>query len=128
MRVSSSLSNEIDLLTIPANGSNVDLSPKFATSILSLYLRGYAGQTFWRWVDSNNTAHVTSLYEVHGSSSELWVISIPALTCAVTWTIYAITPEQIMQRGASSGDYTSGIAAHSGGTPLPAEVHDISSC
>lgn len=111
-----SLVDEADLVTT-SPGSGPDYSPAFATQILALYLRGYAEQTFWRWIDTYPTSNSVTIYEVH--RDELWVIQGDETYCTYSWTAYAITPAQIMQRGLTGGDYTTGIASHPGSGNAP---------
>jgi hypothetical protein len=115
----SPLTDETDLITTNSGG-NATYTPTFAANILSLYMRGYPKQTFWRWLDQYPTASNVVIYEVH--RGELWVISASTTVCDYTWTVYTITPDQIIQRGVSGRDYSTGIAAHPGTGSPPSSV------
>ena len=115
--VTSPLSDEVDLITTTTTQPLSTLTPQQQTQILSLYMRGYSAQTFWRWQDEYLSNSTLMLYEVH--PTELWVISLRTTTCSQTWTVWPITPTDIINRGASGGDYTAGITSHPGTGPLP---------
>ncbi len=111
--VSSAISDEVDLITTNSQATTSTLTAAQQTQILSLYMRGYSNQTFWRWRDTYTTTNETDVYEVR--SAELWVITTHPRACSLTWTIYRITPADIIARGASgTNDYTQGIDVHSG--------------
>jgi hypothetical protein len=112
------LSDEVDLVTTTSGQNGPTITHAQATKILSLYMRGYAKQTFWRWTDSYPAGGTEVTYEAH--AGELWVITFRLQTCSTVWAIYVITPAQILARGAGSdqGDFTRGIPMHLGvGTP-----------
>ncbi|MBA3825312.1 MAG: hypothetical protein H0X24_15615, partial [Ktedonobacterales bacterium] len=111
--VDSSISDEVDLVTTHSQGTGSTLTTQQQTQILSLYLRGYSSQTFWRWRDTYTASNATDVYEVR--SAELWVISTLPRACSLTWTIYRIAPSAIITRGAAkNSDYVQGIDAHPG--------------
>lgn len=112
------ISDEVDLVTTTPSLNGPVITHAQATEILSLYMRGYARQPFWRWTDIYPASGTQVTYEAH--AQELWVITFRQQTCSTIWAIYAITPAQILARGVASGqgDYTSGISMHLGtGTP-----------
>jgi hypothetical protein len=115
--VSSPLADEVDLVTVNSVQSDSTFTTQQQTQILSLYLRGYAQQTFWRWTDEYPTSGTTIVYEVH--ASELWVITLRTATCSSVWAIWDIPPTQIIARGVSGGDFTRGTSTHLGSGTLP---------
>jgi hypothetical protein len=118
--VNSTISDEVDLVTTNSTDAGSTLTTQQQTQILSLYMRGYSNQTFWRWRDTYTSSNEADIYEVR--SGELWVITTRARACSVVWTVYRITPTEIIKRGASStSDYTQGIDAHPG-EGLPPDV------
>jgi len=111
--VSSSISDEVDLITTNSRDTGSTLTAQQQTQILSLYLRGYSKQTFWRWRDTYTLSNETDVYEVR--SAELWVITTLPRACSLTWTIYRITPSTLITRGtAGNDDYTQGTESHPG--------------
>jgi hypothetical protein len=114
--VSSPLTDEVDLVTVN-DSTTPALTPRQATQILSLFMRGYARQPFWRWTDEYPSTQTETVYEAH--TSELWVIALDHHSCTAAWTIYLITPSQIIDRGVSGGDYATGTPSHPGTGPLP---------
>lgn len=115
--VANPLPDEVDLITANDIATDPPLTSHQATQILSLFMRGYAQQPFWRWTDEYPAAHTMTVYEAH--TTELWVIALDNHSCAATWTIYAIPPAQIIERGVTGGDYATGTPAHPGTGPLP---------
>lgn len=115
-----SLVDEADLVTTNASLRGPDYSHAFATKILALYMRGYAEQTFWRWIDTYPSSSGVTIYEVH--RNELWVINGNELQCTYTWTAYTITPAQILQRAQTGEDYSTGIASHPGSGNAPISI------
>lgn len=115
--VTQPLQDEVDLITTTTTQPLSTLTPQQQTQILSLYMRGYPKQTFWRWRDEYQSSSNLVLYEVH--PTELWVITLHTTTCSQTWTVWPIIPTDIIDRGASGGDYTAGITSHPGTGPLP---------
>ena len=115
--VASPLSDEVDLITTTTTQPLSTLTPQQQTQVLSLYMRGYAKQPFWRWQDEYLSDSMMVLYEVH--ATELWVITLRTTTCSATWTVWPISPIEIINRGAAGGDFTAGITSHPGIGPLP---------
>jgi hypothetical protein len=111
------LTTEVDLITTNDTATSPNLTPRQATQILSLFMRGYAKQSFWRWTDDYPNAQAMTVYEAH--TSQLWVIALDSQSCTALWTIYTITPTQIIDRGVAGGDYTTGTQPHPGTGPLP---------
>ncbi len=107
----------MDLITQNQNQTDSTLTTRQQTQILEIFMRGYGNQPFWRWIDSYPQSGNKTVYEVH--TSELWVITLRPHGCSAVWTIYAITPQQIINRGVSGGDYASGTPSHMGTGPLP---------
>jgi hypothetical protein len=115
--VTSPLSDEVDLLTEDNTDTNSILTPRQETQILELFMRGYSNQSFWRWTDEYPASGTTIVYEAH--TSELWVMTLHMRSCTSSWQIYSITPAQIIQRGVTTGDYTTNTPTHAGTGPLP---------
>jgi hypothetical protein len=111
------LSNESDLITEDNIDTNPTLTPRQQTQILELYMRGFSQQTFWRWTDKYPASGTTIVYDVH--TDELWIITLQMHSCTSSWQIYSITPAQIIQRGVTTGDYTTNTPTHAGTGPLP---------
>lgn len=121
--VTQPLSDEVDLVTTNATQSDPNLTTAQQTQILSLFMRGYSQQTFWRWTDEYTMSGVTVIYELH--PTELWVITLRPKSCSALWVIWSITPTQVVARGAARGEYTKGTASHLGTGPLP---NGLSAC
>jgi hypothetical protein len=115
--VSTPLSDEVDLITQNQAQSDSTLTSRQTTQIMEIFMRGYGDQPFWRWTDSYAMSGNKIVYEAH--ASELWVITLRPHGCSAVWTIYAITPQQIISRGVRGGDYLSGTASHLGTGTLP---------
>ena len=109
--VNSPLSDEVDLVTNVHSGNPARTQPKLATQILSLYMRGYARQSFWRWTDIEDVSGSRTTFEVH--PTELWAITLNPYSCPI-WTIYVINPQDIIARGVSGQDYAAGVPSHEG--------------
>ncbi len=113
--VSSPFSDEVDLVTNVTSGNPARTQPKLATQILSLYMRGYSHQTFWRWTDIEDVSGSRTIYEVH--PTELWTIQMNPYSCP-SWEIFTLNPQDIIARGNSGQDYITGVPSHMGqGTP-----------
>jgi hypothetical protein len=113
--VNSPLPDEVDLVTNVNSGNSARTQPKLATEVLSLYIRGYSHQTFWRWTDIEDISGSRTTFEVH--PTELWTITLNPYSCPI-WTIYVINPQDIIARGISGQDYATGVPSHQGqGTP-----------
>lgn len=109
------LSDEVDLVTTTSGQNDRTITAAQATAILSLYMRGYGGQTFWRWTDSYPSSGTQYTYEAH--ALELWVITFrQQASCSTLWQIYAITPAQIVARGAAGGNssYSMNVSEYPG--------------
>jgi hypothetical protein len=104
VRVASQVENEIDLITTRTSTTTVTMTPRLATQILGFYLRGYAAQKLWRWVDRDSVNQIVTTYEVR--TNQLWVISTALTTCTSTWTTYEISGEEITRRAVTARDYT----------------------
>jgi hypothetical protein len=115
--VAQPLKDEVDLLTTKRGPTDTILTPAQVTTVLSLYMRGYNKQNFWRWVDLDYVSRTAITYEVH--ASELWVIHTDISVCSSTWTVYAIVPDEILSRGAASTSYMQGIEAKPGSGKQP---------
>lgn len=122
VHVTSPEADEVDLETSSSVSVGFSLTPAVATHILSIYMRGYPKQTFWRWIDTNSATRLTTVYEVH--TAELWLIVTNTLTCQTTWTVYDLSPGQIISRGAGGGNYQTGVASHPGVGAPPATYAD----
>jgi len=120
--VSSPLSDELDLVTNVRSGNPARTQPKLATQILSLYMRGYSHQTFWRWTDIEDVSGSRTIFEVH--PTELWTIQMNPYSCP-TWEIYTLSPQDLIALGVSEQDYTSGVPSHPG-QGVPPNI--VSSC
>jgi hypothetical protein len=109
--VTSPLTDEVDLVTHVNSGNSARTQPKLATRILSLYMRGYSHQTFWRWTDIEDVSNSRTIFEVH--PTELWTIQMNPYSCP-TWEIYTINPQDLIARGVSGQDYSTGVPSHAG--------------
>ncbi len=114
---------ETDLLTSENQGGIVGVTSTQATGILELYLRAFPNQSQWRWIDVNQATQITTTYQVN--ATELWVISASGKPCMFIWTIYELTPDQIIFRGATGQAFDDlGVPSRPGeGTPPPNAQH-----
>ena len=111
------LTDEVDLLTVLDGTTNAAPTPMQATQVISTYLRGYIHQPFWRWVDTNRISQTRTVYEMR--PTELWIIATNLTFCTLNWTIYPITPQQLINRGVTAQAYNNGISSHPGSGPPP---------